>query len=184
MPKSGSGITIGVVCALRPEKDLATLIDTFALVRDQAPGLRLLIVGGGSMRESLEARALEHGLGDQCRFQDAASDVRVWLREMDIFVLPSISEAFSNSLMEAMACGLAVVASNVGGNPELVKEGETGLLFKAGDAQDLVRQLRVLIGDENLRRRLAANGAGFMRERFGKDVSVQRMEAVYRSYLA
>jgi glycosyltransferase involved in cell wall biosynthesis len=182
MPKlNPDGIVIGVVCALRPEKDLRTLIDAFALVR--APGLKLMIVGGGPMRESLEARAREHGLGEQCRFQDAASDVRVWLREMDIFVLPSVKEAFSNSLMEAMACGVAVVASNVGGNPELVKDGETGLLFKVGDAQDLARQLRALVSDEDLRRRLAANGESFVRTRFGKDISVERMETVYRSFL-
>jgi glycosyltransferase involved in cell wall biosynthesis len=182
-PLSKASIVIGVVCALRPEKDLATLIDAFALVRDVAPGMKLLIVGSGPMRESLEARALEHSLGEQCMFQDAASDVTLWLREMDIFVLPSRSEAFSNSLMEAMACGRAVVASNVGGNPELVKEGETGLLFKAGDAEDLARQLRALAGQEDLRRRLGANAAAFVRTRFGKDISVERMEAVYRSFL-
>ena len=99
-PLGDAAIVIGVVCALRPEKDLATLIDAFALVRDRAPGMKLLIVGGGPMRTSLEARAAGHSLGDQCVFQDAASDVTVWLREMDIFVLPSLSGAFSNSLME------------------------------------------------------------------------------------
>jgi glycosyltransferase involved in cell wall biosynthesis len=178
----GAAIVIGVVCALRPEKDLSTLIDAFAQVRDAAPGMRLLIVGSGPMRESLEARASEQALGDQCLFEDAASDVRVWLREMDIFVLPSLSEAFSNSLMEAMACGLAVVASNVGGNPELVTEGENGLLFRAGDARDLAKQLRLLVGQDDLRLGLGANAARFVRERFGKDVSVKRMEAVYRSF--
>src|SRR6185436_14922780 len=174
---------IGVVCALRPEKDLSTLIDAFALVRDVAPGLKLLIAGSGPMGEKLQARAREYSLGDQCIFENAVSDVRTWLREMDIFVLPSTSEALSNSLMEAMASGLAVVASNVGGNPELVIHGETGLLFKAGDPEDLARQLRLLIGDEELRRRLSGNAAAFVRARFGKDTSVERMQAVYRSFL-
>jgi len=182
-PLADASMVIGVVCALRPEKGLTTLIDAFALMRDAAPGLKLLIVGSGPMREALQARAREHSLGEQCVFQEAAADVRVWLREMDIFVLPSLSEAFSNSLMEAMACGLTVVASDVGGNPELVKEGETGLLFKAGDAQQLAQQLRRLVEQEDLRRRLAANAAAFVRTRFGKDHSVERMEAVYRTFL-
>jgi len=180
---AGASIVIGVVCALRPEKDLCTLIDAFALVRDVVPGLKLLIAGSGPMGEKLQARAREYSLGDQCIFENAVSDVRTWLREMDIFVLPSTSEALSNSLMEAMASGLAVVASNVGGNPELVIHGETGLLFKAGDPEDLARQLRLLIGDEELRRRLSGNAAAFVRARFGKDTSVERMQAVYRSFL-
>ncbi len=180
---SEASIVIGAVCALRPEKDLSTLIDAFALVRDAVPGLKLLIVGSGPMRGSLQARACEHSLGEQCLFQDATADVRTWLREMDIFVLPSIHEALSNSLMEAMAFGLAVVASNVGGNPELVIDGETGLLFKAGDAQDLARQLSALIGQAELRQRLRMNASAYVAARFGKEVSVRRMEAVYRAFL-
>jgi glycosyltransferase involved in cell wall biosynthesis len=75
---------------------------------------------------------------------------------MDIFVLPSLSEALSNSLMEAMACGVAPIASSVGGNPELVREAETGLLFEPGDAVGLATQLRRLVDGEGLRRQYAA----------------------------
>ena len=189
MPKLKTGrlseasMIIGVVCALRPEKGLATLIDAFATIKDVLPGLRLLIVGSGPMREILQTRASEHCLGEQCIFHEAVADVMPLLREIDIFVLPSVSEALSNSLMEAMACGLTVVASAVGGNPELVAEGETGLLFKVGDADDLARQLRVLIAREGLRRLLSTNAAAFIRARFRKGISVRRMEAIYRSFL-
>jgi L-malate glycosyltransferase len=98
---------------------------------------------------------------------------------MDIFVLPSRSEALSNALMEAMACGCAVVASNVGGNPELVRNGETGLLFEAGNASALATALQTLIESQSLRKRLAAAGGQFIREHFSIRVSAERMGEIY-----
>ena len=183
-PVADASLVIGVVCALRPEKGLLTLIDAFAQVRDAAPGLKLLIVGDGPMLPALEARAREHGLGAQCVFQPGVGDVREWLREIDIFVLPSLSEALSNSLLEAMASGCTVVASRVGGNPELVMDSKTGLLFTPGDAADLARQLRSLIGSESPRKQLRDSGVAFVRENFNRDASVQRIQDLYRSFLA
>ena len=182
-PLADAALVIGVVCALRPEKGLLTLIDAFAQVRDAAPGLQLLMVGDGPMLPALQERAREHGLGAQCVFQPAVADVREWLREIDIFVLPSLSEALSNSLLEAMASGRTVVASRVGGNPELVQDGKTGLLFTPGDAADLARQLRSLISSEPLRKQLRDDGLTFVRENFNRDTSVQRIQELYRSFL-
>jgi len=183
-PVADASLVIAVVCALRPEKGLLTLIDAFAEVRAAAPGLKLLLVGDGPMLPALEERAREHGLGPQCVFQPGVGDVREWLREIDIFVLPSLSEALSNSLLEAMASGCTVVASRVGGNPELVLDGKTGLLFTPGDAEDLARQLRSLIGSESLRKHLRDSGLAFVRENFNRDASVQRIQELYRSFLA
>jgi glycosyltransferase involved in cell wall biosynthesis len=182
-PLADASLVIGVVCALRPEKGLLTLIDAFARVRDAAPGLKLLIVGDGPMLPALEERVREHGLGPQCVFQPGVADVRQWLREIGIFVLPSLSEALSNSLLEAMASGCTVVASRVGGNPELVQDGKTGLLFTPGDAEDLARQLRSLIASESLRKQLSDRSLSFVRENFNKDTSVQRIQDLYRSFL-
>ena len=136
--------------------------------------MRVLVLGNG---------AREHALGTQCVFQPALADVREWLREIDVFVLPSLSEALSNSLLEAMASGCTVVASRVGGNPELVQDGKTGLLFTPGDADDLARQLRSLTGSASLRKQLSENSLSFVRENFNKDVSVQRMQNLYQSFL-
>ena len=91
-----------------------------------------------------------------CVFEPATSRVPGWLHAIDIFVLPSLSEALSNSLMEAMACGCCVAASRVGGNPELVAQGETGMLFEPRDAAGLAEVLRLLISDSALRAKLAA----------------------------
>src|SRR5204863_9056036 len=97
----------------------------------------------------------------RCRSR-RATRVPEWLSSIDIFVLPSRTEAFSNSLMEAMACGCCAVASDVGGNPELVKPGETGLLFKPQDPDDLAAQLQTLIENPDLRRDLAARDEAFL----------------------
>ena len=91
-----------------------------------------MIVGSGVELESLQENAGRLGIGDAIDFVPATRDVPDWLRKIDIFVLPSYSEAFSNSLLEAMACGCAVVGSRVGGTPELTGSNEErGLLFPA-----------------------------------------------------
>src|SRR5262249_38415108 len=109
----------------------------------------------------------------------ATEQVAAWLHAIDLFVLPSRSEALSNSLMEAMACGCCAVASNVGGNSELIREGETGLLFKAGDATDLAAVLERASANSELRRRLGTSGMRWIREKFSIHASAQRMGEIY-----
>jgi glycosyltransferase involved in cell wall biosynthesis len=176
-------LTVGVVCALRPEKDLGTLIDAFALVRDLAPDLRLVLVGSGDQLPALQRRAREAGLGTRCHFEPATPAIPEWLSTIDIFVLPSRSEALSNSLMEAMAAGCCVVASDVGGNPELVHDQETGILFAAGDARELAAALRLVITDTNRRLRLAETGERFIRSQFSANAAAARMAEIYASLL-
>jgi glycosyltransferase involved in cell wall biosynthesis len=170
---------IGVVCALRPEKGLTTLIDAFAKVR----GAKLLIVGSGPMLGELEARARTLGLGDACRFQPAVASTAEWLRAMDVFVLPSLSEALSNSLLEAMGCGCCTIASDVGGNPELVRDGETGLLFAVGNADSLAARLRTVIEDIALRRSLGAAAEDRARREFGREIAARRMGEIYEEFV-
>jgi glycosyltransferase involved in cell wall biosynthesis len=172
----GESVAIGVVCGLRPEKDLETLIEAFARIR--RPGLRLLIVGSGSMGDELRARAEARDLGGACTFVPATANVSEWLRAIDIFVLPSRSEAFSNALLEAMACGCCPVASRVGGNVELIRHGENGMLFEAGAAGQLSEVLDKLVELRALRERLAAcalRTAG----QFSIGASARRMEEIY-----
>ena len=174
-------LVAGVVCALRPEKGLPTLLRAFARVA--RPGMRLVVIGSGPLLPSLEALRDELGLGESCVFVPSTREVAPWLRSIDIFVLPSLSEALSNSLMEAMACGCAVIGSRVGGNPELIREGETGLLFRAGDAEDLARALGQLIAEAGMRRKLAEAGAAFIRERFSRERAAEEMGAIYEGFL-
>ena len=179
---AGASLVIGVVCGLRPEKGLATLVEAFARLGRRA-GTKLAIVGSGACLEDLKQRARELGAAEDVIFVPTALDVPRMLRGIDIFVLPSLSEALSNSLMEAMACGCAAVASRVGGNPELVAEGDTGLLFDPGDAAGLAAALQRLVADEALRQRLAARGQRSIRERFPLEAAARRMGDIYGKLL-
>ena len=172
-------VTISSLSVLRPEKSLETLIEAFAHVRSLFPRTELVIVGGGPKLQELQALAARLGLGASCRFEPVTRQVAERLRRMDIFVLPSLSAALSNSLMEAMACGCCVVASDVGGNSELVADGKTGLLFRAGDVAHLKEKLCLLLSQPGLRHRYAEAGARFIRENFSLEASVRRMESIY-----
>ena len=145
--------------------------------------MRLVVVGSGPEREPLERRLTELGVRGAAHLEPSTADVAPWLRGIDIFVLPSKSEALSNSLMEAMACGCVAVASAVGGNPELVREGETGLLFPAGDAGALARCLLQLARDTELRRRMAAQARRRMETEFTLGAAAKRMEEIYAEVL-
>jgi glycosyltransferase involved in cell wall biosynthesis len=158
---AGASLVVGTVCALRPEKGLLLLQEAFAAARKPV-GVKLLIVGSGEELPRLESRARELGIVEASVFVPATTEVPRWLRAIDIFALPSLSEAFSNSLLEAMACGCAVIGSRVGGTPELIgKDEERGFLFSVGDTAELARKLSILMGSESLRRDFAARAANF-----------------------
>ena len=186
-PGSGTSadpvLRVGVVCALRPEKQLDVLLEAFARIRRFRENLELLIVGDGPCLSELRARAEALRLTGSCTFQPAVADVAHWLRRIAIFVLPSRSEALSNALMEAMACGCCTVASRVGGNPELVRDGETGLLFEPGNPVELAARLQLLLDQESLRRQLAAAGQRLMRDSFSLQHAACRMGEIYAKVL-
>src|SRR5947209_3591549 len=133
------------VANLRPEKAHEILIDAAASLVATHPGLEFHVVGDGPRLAELTALAAARGMGDRVRFFGHRDDVPALLRESDIFVLPSRSEAFPNGLIEAMAAGLPVVATAVGGIVELVRHGENGLLVRPGDSRDLANAIQQLV---------------------------------------
>jgi glycosyltransferase involved in cell wall biosynthesis len=141
------------------------------------------MVGSGPVEAALRQQAAALGLGDRCCFVPTVTNVAEWLRSIDIYVLPSRSEAFSNSLMEAMSCGCCCVASDTGGNPELIEHGSTGLLFPTGDSGALSETLRTLAADENLRSRLAKAATAHIRTNFSVEASAERAAALYSQLL-
>jgi L-malate glycosyltransferase len=176
-------LVIGVMCVLRPEKGLTTLLDAFAQVRQGGANLRLLIIGSGPMLPELQDRARSLGISAACVFEPSTSHVEEWLRMIDIFVLPSLSEALSNSLMEAMACGCCPVVSRVGGNPELVKDGSHGFLFQPGKSDELAAKLQELIANPDLRQRLANAAHDSVHANFSRAASARRMAEIYGQLL-
>jgi glycosyltransferase involved in cell wall biosynthesis len=182
-PRQPAKPVIGIVSALREEKGHWTLLEAFAQIRGRHPGVKLVIVGCGPPLEKLQAHSRALGLGDDCVFEPSTNQVVDWLHTIDIFVLPSLSEALSNALMEAMACGCCVIATRIGGNPELVSHENTGLLFEAGDAAGLAAQLDRVLADKSLRERLAAGGSRFIRENFSTQTSAARLAEIYSAVL-
>jgi glycosyltransferase involved in cell wall biosynthesis len=178
---AGAQLVIGSLCALRPEKGLELLLEAFAALRPT--GAMLLIVGSGPADAELKQRAAALKLGDRCRFVPMVTNAAEWLRSIDIFVLPSRSEALSNSLMEAMSCGCCCVASDAGGNPELVEHGLTGALFRTGGFEALAARLRELIEDASLRARLGKAASEHIRRNFSIEASARRAAALYTELL-
>ncbi len=142
-----------------------------------------MIAGSGPLQKEIEALAARLSIQPYCHFEPTTGAVTDWIRAMDVFVLPSRSEAFSNSLMEAMACGCAVIASDVGGNPELVSHDSTGFLFPNGDVGALSAALARLAENPALRASLGVRAAALIRERFTLAVAARRMAAIYRERL-
>jgi glycosyltransferase involved in cell wall biosynthesis len=175
---------IGAVCALRPEKALDLLQEAFARVRNLKPGMKLLIVGSGSELPKLEANSRRLGIQKDCVFVPATHSVPDLMRSFDICVSCSRSEAFSNTILEAMACGCVVVGSRVGGTPELIGDDERGFLFQPGDAGHLAKTLAILIGNERLRRELGARAAEFARKNLTIEIAAARMAEIYQLVLS
>lgn len=176
-------LAIGTVCALRPEKGLLILQEAFAKLDCLNRKLQLVIVGNGVELSRLQANAERLGIAAASVFVPAQRNVAHWMRALDIFVSPSLSEAFSNSLLEAMACGCSVVGSHVGGTPELISSEENGLLFQPGDAGDLAAKLSTLIENEPLRRAFGTRAAELARTKFSIEIAARRMAEIYEMIL-
>jgi sugar transferase (PEP-CTERM/EpsH1 system associated) len=169
-------VVVGTVGRLDPVKDQLGLLEAFAHVGPGGPRALLVVVGDGPCREALAIRAARADLAGRVRLLGERDDVPTVLRALDVFALPSIAEGISNTILEAMASGLPVVATRTGGNPELVEDGVTGTLVTVGAVADLAQGLRAYVGDPHLR---ALHGkAG--RHRAVDEFSLDRMASRYR----
>jgi glycosyltransferase involved in cell wall biosynthesis len=176
-------LVVGVACVLRPEKNLGQLLEAFARVRGRAAGMRLAIVGSGPEEARLRGLAQRLSLGEACLFLPSTPDVGPRLRSIDIFVHPSLSEGLPNAIMEAMASGCAVIASRVGGCPELIEHGVDGLLVDPGGLDGLTAALGALIDNPGARTKLAAAGTARIGREFSLQASARRLERIYEGYL-
>ena len=154
---TGDGWLVGTVGRLQAVKDQATLLRALAEVLQRRPSWRerlaVAIVGEGPMLSELQTAAAALGVADRCWFTGARDDVPALMRCFDLFVLPSLNEGISNTVLEALASGLPVLATAVGGNVELVPDGEVGATFAPGDAQGLAALMLRYLDDVDLRRR-------------------------------
>ncbi len=170
----GDRLVVACVARLDPVKNHALLIDAFRGVLERLPRSVLLLVGDGSLRPDLEARARQLGMVDSVRFLGLRDDVPAILRASDAVTLTSHSEGLSMALIEGLAASLPCVATAVGGNEEIVDEGRTGLLVPPGDPARLASSFVRLLGDEPLRARMGAAARRAFEERFSAAAMVER----------
>jgi len=171
-------LVVGIVATLRSWKGHRYLIEAIAAMARE--DVELAIVGDGPQREALEAQARAANI--VARFAGNQDDVAPWLQSFDLFCLPSYAnEGVPQALMQAMACGLPVVTTDVGSIGEIVTDGVTGLLVKPEDASAIRAALETLLRDEPLRRSLGEAAAARARERFGESQMVERMIAAFEA---
>ena len=181
---AGIALTIGTVRPLEQGYGIEHLIQAFAVLRGRplAPGLRLLIVGDGAERRPLERLAAALGVGAMTEFVGSVPHDRIpeYLRRFSIYVAPSVhEESFGVAVLEASACGVPVVASKVGGLPEVVQDGVTGLLVPPADHVSLADALEGLLKNRTLRRQMGEQGRQFVHDSYAWDTTALTVEALY-----
>ncbi len=180
-------IVIGTVGRMQAVKDQLTLARAFIRLLDIAPQFRavarLLIVGDGPLRSESLALLESAGCADLAWLPGAREDVPELMRMMNIFVLPSLAEGISNTILEAMSSGLPVIATNVGGNPELVSDS-TGMLIPPGDPEAMARSMLTYLADPGLAARHSAAAKREIEARFSMEAMVGAYMRVYDNQLA
>jgi N-acetyl-alpha-D-glucosaminyl L-malate synthase BshA len=170
------------VSNFRPLKRLDDVIEVFARVRAARPA-RLRLIGDGPERARIEAVVGARGLGADVELLGERVDLPALLRGADVFLLPSEVESFGLAALEALACGVPVVASAVGGLPEVVADGDVGFLRPVGDVGAMAEAVSRLLADEPLRRRLGAAGRRLAETHYALAPAVDRYLAIYQRVL-
>lgn len=172
---------IGTVGRLDLVKGHDTILDAFKLFcgSHENKKLNLIVIGTGPLEKKLKMRAKEMNIEDKIVFLGDKNDVVQYYDCMDVYVLSSIAEGISNTILEAMACGLPVIATHVGGTSELVDDNETGFLFEPGDFSGLSQKLSVYFDDPEVMVRHGINGRRKAEDKFSLARMVRRYEEIY-----
>ena len=177
---AGDELLVGAVGRLVELKNHRLLIDQMPALLDAEPRARLVIIGSGPLQDELQARIDQLGLGQRVRLLGQRRDVADLTVGFDVFALPSRTEGLSIALLEAAANRLAIVATDVGGNPEIVRDGQTGLLVPVDDGTALMAALLRLFDDPSLRVRLAASANAWVREHGSVATLARAYDAFYQ----
>lgn len=173
---------IGNLAALVPHKDQATLLRAMAALGRKRNDVRLFLIGDGPLRGELEELSRDCGAAPRVRFTGRQDDPAAWLKALDLFVLSSWGEGMGSVLLEAMSCGIPVVATAAGGIPEIVRHEDNGLLVPPREPELLAEAMDRLLRDPEGARRLAERALQGL-ERFGISRCAGEVEAVYRALL-
>ncbi len=177
------GPVVGIIARLSEVKGHTYLIQAMRLVREHIPDAQLLIGGEGKLEKELRAEGSCLGLEKNIFFFPNTADTRKLLSAMDVFVLPSLHEGLGLALMEAMAAGVAVVGSDIGGIKSLIQHRHSGLLVAPGDAQGLAEAIVELLKDPQKRKLFADSARNFIAKDFSQEEMVFRTEGMYLTCL-
>jgi glycosyltransferase involved in cell wall biosynthesis len=175
---------VGIVSKLWDGKGHDTLIQAFREIRNRKEGARLVIVGEGYLFKRLRDLVDQYELKDAVVFTGFQEDVAQVIGTFDVAVLPSLFEGMGRVLLEAMAMEKPVVASRVGGIPDLVEHGVNGYLVSPGDAKELEHDVLAILDDPSLGRRMGREGRQRISSRFSADTMVDSIDRVYRELLS
>ena len=173
---------IGVIGRLNPEKGQMIFLRAMKIVIGRCPHVKALLIGDGQDRSRLERYCLENGLTDHVVFTGYRENVADYYQILDLLVLPSLSEGLPNTVLEAMSFGVPVVATGVGGLPEII-EGENGVMVPAGDPQVLATQIIDLLQNDTRRAAIGLSGRRSLHPRFAPDHRARQILDVYDELL-
>lgn len=174
---------VGMVGRLEPVKGSPVFIEAAARIAKLCPNVKFIIAGEGSLRDVMEKRARELGIGDAAIFAGWREDIPDMISLMDVMVLPSLNEAVGIALIEAQAEGVPVVASRVGGIPEVVKDRKTGILVPPSDAAAIADAVLSLLGDKPKCAAMGEAGKAWVRDRFRAEDMADKTSALYMRLL-
>jgi glycosyltransferase involved in cell wall biosynthesis len=176
-------LVIGTAGRLVELKGIEYLLNATAQLLHEFPNLRLEIAGTGPQRERLQAAAAHAGLGEHVRFLGWIDEIAPVLRGWDVFVMPSLEEGFPIAALDAMSAGLPVVATAVGGVPELIEDSACGFLIPPRDVESLVSRLRMLLASAEMRSRIGEAGYIRVRDHFSNAKMTESFAHLYDELL-
>ncbi|MFZ5825024.1 MAG: glycosyltransferase [Bacillota bacterium] len=171
---------VGTLGRMEVQKGHAFLVEAAAIAREQGCNVKLLFVGDGSLRQTLVDLVAERGLSEHVVFAGVRRDTKALLAAMDLFALPSLWEGLPIALLEAMAANRCIVATPVGGVPEVIENGYSGLLVPPGDAESLAQAIMMCKKDRTLASQLSDGARRSVEESFSLDVGVTKLLNVYQ----
>jgi glycosyltransferase involved in cell wall biosynthesis len=183
-PANGTGLVFGTVARLVYQKGHTWLLEAIPRILEKYPQARWRFAGDGAKRSDLEAQAQRLGISHAVEFLGSRSDVQDLLGTFDVFILPSLWEGFPNVLLEAMACGLPVIATAVEGTVEMVLDGETGRLVPKEDTAALAAAMLELAGSAKVRQQMGKNGRARVESHFSLGKQVAEFEVLFDRFLS
>jgi len=177
-------MVLGTITRLDPVKGNQYLLKALPAIVNSFTRIKLVVVGDGSQKQALEGYVLQNNLSEKVIFLGVRDDIAAIVSTFDIFILPSLMEGMGKSLLEAQAMGIPVIATKVGGIPEVVKDGETGILVPARDAHAIAEAAIKLLQDETLRRKFSENAKEWVDYRFSIETMVKDISGLYEQLLS